>query len=109
MSRIYSARLWVASSQAPGTLTNTVGTPGDTVVIRSMDFYWGVNALTHPGGFELRDSGGTILFRSVSPVVAPLTNYHYDGRQVLAADNTLVLSVLEAGWHWWISGYNLSP
>lgn len=109
MSRIYSARLWVVASAGSGKSTAFVGTPGNVVVLRSIDVYWPVQRNVFPGGFELTDSTGAILFRQVRPYVRALTSYHWDGRQVLGPDNQLVMTTLENGWHWWVSGYDLTP
>jgi hypothetical protein len=109
MSRIYTARLWVVADAPAGTVSANVGTPGNTIVVRNIDVYWPHGPYIMPGGFELVDSTAAILLRVVKPKVRPQEHYQWEGRQVLLPDRLLQMTTLEDGWHWWITGYNLTP
>jgi len=111
MAAIFTARLWASTNVSAGTVTQTVGTAGNTVVVRDIS----ATCQNNPAGYRaagiiFRDpSTNIIIWQLQEPNITNQVTYRFDGRLVLAAANQIQVQTFEPSWSWIVSGYNLTP
>lgn len=107
MTTLYTHRFLQLAHHAAGTITYTVP-PTNTVVLRDMDLYRGPRASGPSVGFSIENAIGGVIFASIAPLSISNMPYHWEGRQVLEATESLTVRLFDDDWSVMISGYLFS-
>lgn len=109
MGHIYSARLAVFTATSVGPSFPTLGTVGNTIVIRSIDATPTESLPVPLLGFSFREFGGPTLWEMRPPLVIGSRSYQWRGRQVGPGGAVWEFDTGDDSWDVFISGYDLSP
>jgi len=102
---IYSSRIWAGESFDAGSWTFTLDDTHPVYVIRDVDVIPSAFASSFLLGFYLQIQGVGPVWGMGIGATLPGLSYHWRGRAVAYAGETLQLDFGEAGWSFAIHGY----